>query len=425
MKKIITLLLTTLLLSNLFIYNVKAEEINLQTWDFPEREPIETIDLEGYGKFNYTYEKNLRTSKEGINILVKFTHNEYGQLLSADNGIENIYFLYDENTCSGFIYKNQEYKYVHDDIGSVISITDTQNNVVCKYEYDFPMQHVYRVEDNENVLCLDEEFIGNVNPIRYHGWYYDKEINCYYLGEGVYYNVSNNQYIMNNVDLIIPYSYSCSDISKVLTLYTQCMNSTTFSSQRSQVSQTQWNAGKRWYDSLSDTEICARLIYSENTAVGKDDDRTAVAYLIANRINNGYSDGNFRSIMTKSQQFSGINPQYKRLDDTNNARAVQDVTSNIWKQCVKLACTLTYTSDKSQIASFYPAPAGISNQVQMYGVSAIISSSSFTYKDNKIYQNGVELTDVAVAGKKQFITISNASDLNAYKGWNLFYNYKK
>ena len=336
-----------------------------------------------------------------------------------------LYFLYDENTCSGFIYKNQEYKYVHDDIGSVISITDTQNNVVCKYEYDFPMQHVYRVEDNENVLCLDEEFIGNVNPIRYHGWYYDKEINCYYLGEGVYYNVSNNQYIMNNVDLIIPYSYSCSDISKVLTLYTQCMNSTTFSSQRSQVSQTQWNAGKRWYDSLSDTEICARLIYSENTAVGKDDDRTAVAYLIANRINNGYSDGNFRSIMTKSQQFSGINPQYKRLDDTNNARAVQDVTSNILKQCVKLACTLTYTSDKSQIASFYPAPAGISNQVQMYGVSAIISSSSFTYKDNKIYQNGVELTDVAVAGKKQFITISNASDLNAYKGWNLFYNYKK
>ena len=71
---------------------MKAEEINLQTWDFPEREPIETIDLEGYGKFNYTYEKNLRTSKEGINILVKFTYNEYGQLLSADNGIENIYF---------------------------------------------------------------------------------------------------------------------------------------------------------------------------------------------------------------------------------------------------------------------------------------------------------------------------------------------
>lgn len=104
---------------------------------------------------------------------------------------------------------------------------------------------------------------------------------------------------------------------------------------------------------------------------------------------------------------------------------IQDVTSDVWKQCVKLACILTYTSDKSQIASFYPAPVGISNQVQMYGINAIIASSSFTYKNNKIYQNDVELTDVAVAGKKQYITISSASELNAYKGWNLFYNYKK
>jgi hypothetical protein len=86
--------------------------------------------------------------------------------------------------------------------------------------------------------------------------------------------------------------------------------------------------------------------------------------------------------MTKSQQFSGINPTYKRLSDTNNARAAQDVTSDVWKQCVKLACILTYTSDKSQIASFYPAPVGISNQVQMYGINAIIASSSFTYKNN-------------------------------------------
>lgn len=35
MKKITILLIVTFLLSNLFICNVKAEEIDLQTWDFP------------------------------------------------------------------------------------------------------------------------------------------------------------------------------------------------------------------------------------------------------------------------------------------------------------------------------------------------------------------------------------------------------
>ena len=51
----------------------------------------------------------------------------------------------------------------------------------------------------------------------------------------------------------------------------------------------------------------------------------------------------------------------------------------------------------------------------MYGINAIIASSSFTYKNNKIYQNDVELTDVAVAGKKQYITISSASELMLIK----------
>ena len=425
MKKITILLIVTFLLSNLFICNVKAEEIDLQTWDFPERKPIETIDIEGYGRIDYTYDHNFRISKTGKDNSVEFTYSECGQLIYADNGSESIAFIYDGHTCLGLIYKNQEYKYIYDEVGSVVSITDEQGNMVCKYEYDFPTQNVYILENDVPVLCSNDAFIGNINPIRYRGWYYDKENNCYYLGEGVYYNVSNNEYIMNDVELILPYSYSCSDVSKVLTLYTQCMNSTTFSGQRGQVSKTQWDKGNRWYDALNDTEICARLIYSENTSAGKADDRTAVAYLIANRINAGYSEGNFRGVMTKSQQFSGINPTYKRLSDTNNARAAQDVTSDVWKQCVKLACILTYTSDKSQIASFYPAPVGISNQVQMYGINAIIASSSFTYKNNKIYQNDVELTDVAVAGKKQYITISSASELNAYKGWNLFYNYKK
>lgn len=112
MKKITILLIVTFLLSNLFICNVKAEEIDLQTWDFPERKPIETIDIEGYGRIDYTYDHNFRISKTGKDNSVEFTYSECGQLIYADNGSESIAFIYDGHTCLGLIYKNQEYKYI-------------------------------------------------------------------------------------------------------------------------------------------------------------------------------------------------------------------------------------------------------------------------------------------------------------------------
>lgn len=105
MKKITILLIVTFLLSNLFICNVKAEEIDLQTWDFPERKPIETIDIEGYGRIDYTYDHNFRISKTGKDNSVEFTYSECGQLIYADNGSESIAFIYDGHTCLGLIYK--------------------------------------------------------------------------------------------------------------------------------------------------------------------------------------------------------------------------------------------------------------------------------------------------------------------------------
>lgn len=423
-RKILATFMVLTLACSVCKMDVQASEIDFDSFEFPEREPIASIDSEEYGMVDFVYMDGLRICKSGTDMVVEYGYDEEGKLLSEQNDNVQINYLYDEMGCVGLSYLGEDYRYGYDEMGSVVEIYNSKDELVCRYEYELPSQEVYKVENGVETLCTEFDFVGNINPIRYQGWYFDKETDCYYLGEGVYYDVDDNKYIMNEINLVIPYSYSCSDVSKVLTLYTECMNSDSFSSARSQVSQAQWNAGKRWYDGLSDTEICARLIYSENTASGKSADRTAVAYLIANRINAGFSNATLRGVTTQSQQFSGINPSYANLSSTNNARAVKSVTSDVWKQCVKLACVLTYTSDKTQIASFYSAPSGISSQVQMYGISSLLNSSSFTFSNNKIYQNGKELTDVAVAGEKQFTSISGSSDLSAYKGWNLFYNYK-
>ena len=80
-------------------------------------------------------------------------------------------FLYDETgSAYSFIYNGTQYYYVKNLQGDVMRIMDTSGTVVANYYYDA----WGKVTNSGNV-------VGQYNPIRYRGYYYDTDTGFYYL----------------------------------------------------------------------------------------------------------------------------------------------------------------------------------------------------------------------------------------------------
>ena len=72
-------------------------------------------------------------------------------------------------------YDGTKYFYQLNLQGDVIGIVDTTGASVAKYAYDAWGRVVYSIGT-----------MAAINPIRYHGYYYDAELGMYYLGERYY-----------------------------------------------------------------------------------------------------------------------------------------------------------------------------------------------------------------------------------------------
>jgi RHS repeat-associated protein len=83
-------------------------------------------------------------------------------------------------------YNGVNYYYLRNLQGDVTGIYDSNGNVVAKYLYDTWGTIVSVTDANGNEIT-DPAHIGNMNPIRYRGYYYDTEIGYYYL-QSRYYN---------------------------------------------------------------------------------------------------------------------------------------------------------------------------------------------------------------------------------------------
>lgn len=168
------------------------------------------------------------------------------------------------------------------------------------------------------------------------------------------------------------------------------------------------------------------MIIAENgyDGTGPSRDRTAIACVVANRVRNKYQGTSLLSVLTKSSQFSSVNPG--KYGTCNAARQERSPSNSIWQQCVMLACVLHYSSTLSDISEEYAIPAGISNQLHFYSVNSVINNNTFTISGGKMYQNGKELTLVAIPGEGELSinTTSKQKLLETYKKHNLFYSYK-
>ena len=157
-----------------------------------------------YGNCFFTYDafgrrtakRDSRTSEVST---INFNYDVNGSLVSQSNGIS---FIYDHNSLIGFKYSDTKYFYRKDILGNIIAIVDTSGNVVVKYVYDAWGNHkVLSPDGTENT---DSTFIGNINPYRYRGYYYDTETGLYFL-QARYYDPEICRFIsMDDVTYIDP-----------------------------------------------------------------------------------------------------------------------------------------------------------------------------------------------------------------------------
>ena len=100
--------------------------------------------------------------------------------------------------------------------GLILGIYNSDGLIVARYVYDaFGNQKVY---DRNYNINNDESFIGNINPIRYKGYYYDKESNLYYLNSRYYSPIYYRFISIDDID------YLKSESINGINLYAYCGN---------------------------------------------------------------------------------------------------------------------------------------------------------------------------------------------------------
>ncbi len=135
--------------------------------------------LASYGTNTYKYnEDGIRTSKTVNGVTTSYLLNGTN-IIQQSNGTDILYFYYDSNgEVIGFNYSNNDYFYVKNSMDDIVAIADNTGSVVVEYTYN-PWGAVTSVTGSNTT-------IGNLNPFRYRSYYYDSDIEMYYLQSRYY-----------------------------------------------------------------------------------------------------------------------------------------------------------------------------------------------------------------------------------------------
>ena len=187
-----------------------------------------TFTYDGYGRRinkHYIYDPNPAVAGDGNYYYdINYNYDESGRLIREfctthyDDGTDStreFIFLYDESGIIGTMYSlngatAQPYYYRRNLQGDVIAIYDQYGSRKAEYAYD--------AFGNCTVLYAGLADLANNNPIRYRGYYYDKETNLYYLNSR-YYNPEWRRFISpDSPDYLDP------ETPNGLNLYAYCYN---------------------------------------------------------------------------------------------------------------------------------------------------------------------------------------------------------
>ena len=163
-----------------------------------------------YNTTAFTYDGLGRRLSKGT---INYTYDGNNRIIKQSNGLE---FIYDNSGVAGIVYNGTTYVYRKDGQGNICALIDSNGNVVVKYKYDAWGNHA--ILDANGIDINDASHIGNINPFRYRGYYYDTETGLYYL-KSRYYDPETGRFI--TIDDI---SYIDPETINGLNLYAYCGN---------------------------------------------------------------------------------------------------------------------------------------------------------------------------------------------------------
>ena len=166
--------------------------------------------LTAYDGNTFSYDATgRRLSKNSI----KFYYDSEGNLLKQSNGLE---FFYGADGLVAIKYGGLPYLCRKDMLGNILALLDSSGNIVVQYKYDAWGNHT--VTDANGNAITDADHIGNLNPFRYRGYYFDSETGFYFL-QSRYYDPEVGRFL--NMDSI---EYANQSFINGINLYAYCIN---------------------------------------------------------------------------------------------------------------------------------------------------------------------------------------------------------
>ena len=108
------------------------------------------------------------------------------------NGQRLLYNYGTDGSLVGFAYNGTYYYYGKNIFGDIVDIYAANGTKVAHYVYDAWGNH--EVRNPNGIANTSPSFIGNINPFRYRGYYYDTETGFYYL-QSRYYDPATRHFL--------------------------------------------------------------------------------------------------------------------------------------------------------------------------------------------------------------------------------------
>lgn len=141
----------------------------------------------------YEYnDKYQRVSKKVNGEATYFEYDEWGNVVREYGENKEVVYLYNELKPYGLIYEDKEYHYEIED--SLITGILYGEDLVAKYTYsEGVLEGIYRISEESVTADCDDDFIANINKVRYSGWYCDEETGWKYSGR--YFDPKKDRFI--------------------------------------------------------------------------------------------------------------------------------------------------------------------------------------------------------------------------------------
>lgn len=219
----------------LYNYDLKSKNV-LLSYNGEKCECDENGIVTMYRGNEIAYSRFGLVSNYGENVSFYYASNGE-RVKKIVNGIETIY-VYTGEQIFREIRENKELDYFYDisgikmikinneyyilrknilgDITHIYKLINNNLELSAKYVYDAWGNHI--VLNPDGTENTNSEFIGNINPFRYRGYYFDAETKLYYLGTR-YYDPQSRRFISgDNIKLINPTNING------LNIYSYCLN---------------------------------------------------------------------------------------------------------------------------------------------------------------------------------------------------------